>query len=333
LIAVFEVTFDPRTGTFDIAPWEAVECTFVNDASSFLKVIKDSGMSGGTFPFELTLGPDAENFDITTPFNGGMAMTLVKPIQSETYNLEEIVPNDWTLTNALCERFTVPNGEDGTDRNTWVPQGVNPPVTFDPRIGTFDIAPWEAIECKYDNELPKGFLKIIKMLTSPTPVDSPTLPFNFNFMDGTVMIRNEQIRINHGEDMEMSGFIDVIAGNNFKIIEFGLPLGYTLIDVSCVIVNERDQWGVPSNTTPTGTLLFDNDLKLIGIENVEVEVNKDTECTFKNSNQSFLKVIKESTPRGDTFPFELTLGPDADNFNIITPPQGGMQMTISMGKK
>jgi hypothetical protein len=127
----------------DLEPGETVTCTFENEKSGSIVIVKNTLGGDGTFDFTSgTLG----SFYLTTA--GGTTSTTFSDLDVDfTYDVSETVPAGWDLTSATCD-----NGE---------------------TIDSIDLEPGETVTCTFTNT-EHGIIVITKEAI-------PDDPQNFDF--------------------------------------------------------------------------------------------------------------------------------------------------------
>jgi len=135
-------------------PWQVAECTFTNDNTSFLKIIKNTteispDVIHNVFNFTI-IGPTGTNntfVNVTAATHSNM--TEIFTVPSGNYNVTEDDMDNWVLQSSIC---TIYETEDGITNSS------NSIATF---IGNdtedFDLDPWQLAICEFVNDNPVGY--------------------------------------------------------------------------------------------------------------------------------------------------------------------------------
>ena len=261
-------------------------CTFYDKLYGKLKIIKETIGGDDKFNYYINPSPLAPTIDTTlTPGTGEYESIPLSP--SIKYNIFETVPNiDWFLSFVDCEL------DDGTSTGTFVPTGtyVLNPITNG--VIDVEVIAGQTTTCHFRNEYQAdtspvfepayGYLEIIKR----TEGGDETFDY---FVSNTPL--NPGITTNNhlGSDT----FIVTAGTDAYTVLENIIPGGYWVFNsVSCNIEN-----------ISTGTPVTN------GITNVTVLTGQTTHCTFYNSQQGELKIVKETTGGDDTFDFHVSSSP------------------------
>jgi hypothetical protein len=188
-----------------LEPWQALECTFVNDNTAFVKIIKNT-----TNP---TWQDETFNFNYTDS-NSTETSTTVIVQEGDDMNMTELIAVPAGLTS--IEEFDLPTGWKNNMTGSCVVQNY---TDTDPRVKdgaavpsdnplSHVLKPWQALECTFVNDN-TAFVKIIKNTTNPTDKNET---FNFNYTDSTTTETGTSVTVFDGFSMNMTGLIQVPTG-------------------------------------------------------------------------------------------------------------------------
>jgi hypothetical protein len=263
------------TELLSLNPWELAVCTFTNDNTAFLKIVKnvteDSPLGSTPVDFEFEIneeGGTTISLDENSP--EGMNMTEIIPVPTGDYNVTELTPPaGWNLDSSNCEVFSTTDGvnTDASLRN----------VTTD----SLSLDPWELAVCTFTNDFPTGKIIIIK---DTLPVDDG---YDFPFTINSTSL-NDAFEL---DDCEQENPVDCPAGLNddptlSNMTMYGdLPLGvynitehipegvqamWSLQDIECV-TTDANSTIFGETKGPSGGSIF-----------VDLEADDVVTCTFTN---------------------------------------------------
>jgi len=285
----------------DLAPGEDVTCTFTNSPLGSATIVKN------------TIGGD-DTFDYvgTAPFDG-LQLTTVAGTAQQDYGFqldpannpygiqEDPLPVGWSLTGLGCL-------EDG-DQDSSVDL-ANRSATINAQFG-------EQITCTFTNTL-DGTITIRKE-TLPDGVDQ-TFTFGGDLAGS---IRDFSV---FGEEI-----VDSLQPGTYSSTET-VPAGWQITGISC------DDSQAPNSTftftnsiTPGGTDAYEAGDDTV---NVTLAAGENVICSFENTQESSITIVKSVVGTGGTFNFgSAALGPfslnpadnasDQANFTNLLPIQGG----------
>lgn len=282
-----------------IVDGKTAKCNFYNSKTAILEIIKETNGDDGTFNFNIDFdspgqangqAPITPNATVTTAGNVGRSDLL--PESGGTYNVTEMVPDDWKFDVATCVNgnfITIANGVSVTLTNG------------------------QKTTCTFKNaKKGKANLKIVKETVGGDDT------FNYkieNYSPGqnngeAPLVANANVKTtdNKGD----SGLLGENQGE-YNITEvLGDPSDWRFDFVSCV----------KEDGSPTGTFGIGSTT----IANVKVTDNETTTCTFKNTKKATgkLKIIKETEGQKnstETFYFNINLSNTnaQGNNSAVTP--------------
>ena len=161
-----------------------------------------------TFSFETTSNPDLPGFTLPASFDittlDGAGQITFDPVEPGNYTIDEIVPDGWNLTSAICD-----NGDD--------PQSAGGGVT---------LAPGAEVTCTFINSQPQpGSIRILKSAIG----GDDTFSYTGDLSDFDLMTEL-------GECCQL--FPDLSAGT-YSVTEI-VPDGWDLVDISCSDDSQTD---------------------------------------------------------------------------------------------
>jgi len=148
----FQVQANVSASTSEtLLPWQSLECTFTNDNTAFLKIIKNTTENSpdvihNVFNFTF-VGPTGTTVTFVNVTAGSHSnMTEIFTVPSGNYNVTEDDMDNWILTGSSCEVFSTTDGEDMVEslRN----------VT---NTELLTLQPWELAVCTFINNNPVGY--------------------------------------------------------------------------------------------------------------------------------------------------------------------------------
>ncbi len=115
---------------------ESVTCTFVNTATASLTVVKQTGVTTGSFDYTTSGGLDPSTFTLTTTDVGaaGQDSQPYPGIAPGDYGVAETVPMGWNLDSASCD-----NGDDPSAITLGVGDDVTCTFVNSPQEGAIEI--------------------------------------------------------------------------------------------------------------------------------------------------------------------------------------------------
>ena len=156
-------------------PWQALECTFVNDNTAFVKIIKNTTNptnKNETFGFNYTDSTDTEtSTSVTVWADNDMNMTGLIQVPTGLTSIEEtILPAGWK-NNMTTQCSIVTYNQDQSEASR---------IDLQLNNASAILAPWEGLECTFVNDN-TAFVKIIKNTTNPTDKNDTDIEWcNFN---------------------------------------------------------------------------------------------------------------------------------------------------------
>jgi hypothetical protein len=137
-----------------LLPWQSLECTFTNDNTAFLKIIKNTteispDVIHNVFNFTY-VGPAGEtNTFVNVTAGSHSNMTEIFKIPTGNYNVTEDDLDNWVLQSSICTVYATEDGE-----NPIEPQLFNVTGTD---TENFDLEPWQMAICEFVNDNPVGY--------------------------------------------------------------------------------------------------------------------------------------------------------------------------------
>jgi hypothetical protein len=131
---------------YDLEPWQGLKCTFVNDNTAFIKIIKNTTLNVAEpteFNFTATLqnGTTIKRSLTVAQGENNTSSGLIEVPAGNTTITEIELPDGWVNTmTGTCDVYD--NYQDGSD-STLNDTDVTMP---------FDLEPWQSLECTFVNE-------------------------------------------------------------------------------------------------------------------------------------------------------------------------------------
>ena len=272
-----------RKATLDIDAGETVVCTFTNTKGSSLTVVKVTGPASDPqdFDFDLTgTGVDADLDLDTDPGSAGTLSSRTFPLDASQLGAKtvtESVTAGWSLTNLVC----MGGGADSsTDLGT--------------RKATLDIDAGESVICTFTNTK-DATVQVVKV------TDPASDPQDFDFdLTGAGFDADLDLDTDPGSagtPSQMSYTLTAAQLGAHTITESTTP-GWTLTNLVCT-------GGGSDSSTDTATRKA----------TLDIDAGETVLCTFTNTKDASLQVVKVTDPASDPqdFDFDLTgAGVDAD---------------------
>jgi hypothetical protein len=135
-------------------PWQSLECTFTNDNTAFLKIIKTTtDVSPNTIHnvFNFTIGyPNGTNVQESVNVTAGTHMNMINfTIPSGNYSVTEDIVDNWSLQSSVCNVYKTMNG---FTNSSGVLATYSGNETADIELG-----PWEIAICEFVNDNQIGY--------------------------------------------------------------------------------------------------------------------------------------------------------------------------------
>ena len=330
-----------------LAAGENVTCTFTNTKQATIIVQKNTTGGDGTFGFTSTGNNGLPaNFDVSTTTGSGSQTYTVTP--GVAYSVSETVPSGWSLTSSSCtsgtpSSFTPTAGETVTCtfnnnkkghlivQKTTVPAGDQTIFTINATgSGTITNGGAGIVTDSTDKDyevtpgnywvsetVPAGWSKTgntcqnvavaagqtVYCLLINTKLGSITVVKNTNFGDGTFPFSttggldpvNFNITTSGGTGSKL--YSNVLPGS-YSVTE-NTPANWVQGTISCL--DGTDPIGNVNNSTASFSLAAGHSIV----------------CTFNNTGQGQLKIVKNTVGGNDTFGFTVN-GPTPLTPNILT---------------
>jgi hypothetical protein len=137
-----------------LLPWQSLECTFTNDNTAFLKIIKNTteispDVIHNVFNFTYVGPAGVTNTFVNVTAGSHSNMTEIFEIPSGNYNVTEDDIDNWVLQSSICTVYATEDGE-----NPIEPQLFNVTGTD---TENFDLQPWQMAICEFVNDNPVGY--------------------------------------------------------------------------------------------------------------------------------------------------------------------------------
>ena len=290
-----------------IDPSETAVCTFTNDNTAFVKIIKttDKNVSGN------------HSFDFLVDQNGGTDPTPQLTVEDGTNTIMSdliMVPTGSTSiteTTADGVLFKFDSVECGIGTAN---DNGNDPATFNNDATLSDggnlnivLEPWEVLVCEFTNDN-TAFVKIIKT-TDKNVSGNHSFDFLVDQNGGTDP--TPQLTVEDGTNTIMSDLIMVPTGSTTITETTADSVLFKFDQVACAVGTATDNGDDPA--TYNNDVDLENDL----IVNANTEILEPWEvlvCEFINDNTAFVKIIKTTTkPVASNESIDFTITPSVGN--------------------
>ncbi|NNF29287.1 MAG: hypothetical protein HKN73_18825 [Gemmatimonadetes bacterium] len=333
------------TATYMVAAGEEVTCTFTNTEGGTIIVEKQTDPDGSTTEFDFD-GP--EDFDPTLTDD----QTDMLAVVPGTYTVTEMVPENWTLTDISCTDPTGDSsGNTGTATATFevaagetitctftntedakiiivketLPDGdpetfqFDGPGDFDPALadGEMDMvfldpgqytvtetvpANWTLTDISCDDSNSTGDLPTATATINLIAGEHVTCTFT-NTADAKIIVEKQTLPDGSGQsfDFDGPGDFDPQLTDGEMDMMFVDPGQYTVTEM------------VPENWTVTDITCDDGDSSGAGnAATYNVDPGEHVKCTFTNTEDAKIIVVKETLPDGDPAIFDFDGPADFD---------------------
>lgn len=258
---------DTGVTTITLENGEVGVCVYTNSQLASLSVDKVTDVaSAQEFPFTATSIP-AGIQPGTFPLIGGGTPQLFSGITAGTEitvteDVPTATPPRWSLDDIEC---------DGTVADpSYAVDGVS--VT---------LGAGEDAECTFfDSQVPPATVQIVK---AADPADATTFNFTASGADGGVLVPDRSFSLKPAGDIDVKTLTvyPTESGEQFRFAEPTVPADWNLTDIACV--DEGSPVGTPDFTATGGHV------------DVTLSPGATITCTFRNTKDATLTVIKEAT--------------------------------------
>ena len=345
-VCVFTGTTDPADFTtttngvsVDLATGENVTCTFTNTKNSSVTIIKDAVPNDAqNFAFTSDIA-NCTAFSLDDDSDNTLSNTKVCPVAAGTYSVSETVPADWTQTSATCDdgspvtAIDVAAGENVTCTFTNTKSSsvtiVKDAVPNDPQdfafTGNITACTSFSLDDDSDNTLsntktcavaagtynvaetvPSGWTQTSATCDDGSPITAIDVAAGENVTCTFTNTKNSSITIikdalpNDPQNFSFAGNITNCTAFTLDDDSDGILSNTQVCPVAAGTYNVAET--VPTGWVQTSATCDDGS----PITAINVAAGENVTCTFTNTKQARLRIVKETNPDGNTTAFTFT---------------------------
>ncbi|GAB4432585.1 MAG: hypothetical protein Kow0031_13970 [Anaerolineae bacterium] len=331
--------------SIDLAAGENVICTFAN--AKLDTIIVEKRTIGGDSAFSFT--GDLGAFSLTT--SSGAASRSFTGLSSGNYSISETVPAGWIQTGATCDNGDTPGninlGSGVTVRCTFTNTKLSQIRLVKRTVGGDDSFPFTSTlpSAANFNLTTAGGLaqRVFSNLAPGSYSISESVPAGWELTAASCTNRDAPDAINLGPGQDITCTFHNTRPGSLTVVKNTLGGDGAFLFTSTTLISptfslttvggtaqQRFDSLQPgtydlSETVPSGwnqTSVVCSDGSDSGA--IDIAAGENVTCTFENTKQDTIVVIKQAIGGDDTFPFTSTI-PGNASFNLITTNSGASQ--------